>query len=168
VRRSHCALGRINRCAAAPARASRGSWLLLLPAACAGRTGRAGAARTGEGGMSGIKNSTPAQRVTAPRGAGTGCPPAQRRVNPRSNQSAFLPLAGRPARLRLVRRLPALIDAARGSAQPCCAPVPDALCVRGSSVLSFFASVSQSRRSAHSAPVVKLAVATGMENFRWT
>jgi hypothetical protein len=43
-----------------------GCCCLLLPAACARSTGRAGAARTGEGGMSGIKNSTPVQRVTAP------------------------------------------------------------------------------------------------------
>nr|AWA44700.1 hypothetical protein SO89O17_000003 [Saccharum officinarum] len=101
--------------------------------------------------MSGIKNSMPAQRVTAPGEQGQVAHPHSAGSTPGPTKGAFLPLDGRPARLRLVRRLPALIDAARGVAwrvdgvtdvyftmavqsTACSAPVPDALCVRGSSV----------------------------------
>jgi hypothetical protein len=66
--------------------------------------------------MSGIKNSTPAQRVTAPGEQGQVAHPHSAGSTPGPTKGAFLPLDGRPARLRLVRRLPALIDAARGVA----------------------------------------------------
>jgi hypothetical protein len=118
-----------------------------------------------------------------PRGAGTGCPPAQRRVNPRSNQRRFPPprrapgaFASRPpapganrrrawrgvARRRGDGRV--LYDGSAVHSLPVRPCQMRYACV----VLQFVASVSQSRRSAHSAPVVKLAVAIGMENFQWT
>jgi len=98
-------------------RASRGYWLLLLlmlPAACARRTGRGGRGAHGRRRHERHKEFNARATRDRPRGAGTGCPPAQRRVNPRSNRRRFPPpLAGRPARLRLIGRLPAQIDAAR-------------------------------------------------------
>jgi hypothetical protein len=102
--------GRINRRAAAPARAIRGSsWLLLFAAAGGMRPEHGKGGRGAHGRRRHERHKEFNARATRdrPRGAGTGCPPAQRRVNPRSKQSSCPPSPGtRRVCVSSVRRLP--------------------------------------------------------------